>query len=67
MYESVARCVCVCVGVCLWPPRLTPSTSPHHQLSPLIYILSPPTNGISHKFPEVRQHTHTHTHAHRDL
>ncbi|CAB1418066.1 unnamed protein product [Pleuronectes platessa] len=31
---------------------LTPSTSLHHQLSPLIYILSPPTNGISHKFPE---------------
>ena len=52
------------MDVCLWPPRLTPSTSLHHQLSPLIYILSPPTNGISHKFPEVRQHTDTQTHRH---
>lgn len=59
MCEHVAMCVC------LWPPRLTPSTSLHHQLSPLIYIVSPPTNGISHKFPEVRQNTHTQAQTYR--
>lgn len=46
--------------LCPPPPGLTPSTFLHCQLSTLIYILSPPTNGIIHKFPEEMLHTQTH-------
>lgn len=53
--------VCKCVSLPL-PPPPTPSTSSHHQLSSLIYIRWDPSNGISHKFPEVNQSTHTPTH-----
>lgn len=64
-YVSVAIHVCVSVPPPPPPQRLTPSPSPHHQLSPLIYILCAPTNGISHKFPEVRQHERKHTKTYR--